>query len=152
MKQQVASDVLSVEEEQVLRDAVSSTTIIAAVSAGVVFGLLNFSITVLPRLRLGPNAESATTNLIMSIPRFRDSYSGEWIGMAWGFIYGAVIGTFLYAAYARTLRGRTAVNLGYRLRVAGVRFQRDKCLKSSPQKEWRFRNLVPTSGFHRAIF
>ncbi len=112
MKQQTTSDALSAEEEQVLRDAVSLNTKIAAVSAGVVFGLLVLLVTVFLRLRLGPDVESAANIPALFMPGYRVSYGGAWIGMVWGFIYGAVSGAAMYATYARTLRGRITRQLG----------------------------------------
>lgn len=112
MKQQSAGEVLSAEEEQVLQDAVSLNTRIAAVSAGVVFGLLIFLVTLVLRLRLGPDIESAANIPALLMPGYRVSYSGALIGMVWGFIYGAVSGAVMYATYARTLRGRITRQLG----------------------------------------
>lgn len=112
MKQHVASEILSAEEEQVLRDAVSLNTRIAAVSAAMVFGLLNFLMTLLLRLRLGQEVESAANILTLFMPGYNVSYSGAWIGMVWGFIYGAVSGAVMYATYARTLRGKITRQLG----------------------------------------
>lgn len=106
MNHQSAGDVLSAEEEQVLRDAVSLNTKIAAVSAAVVFGFLILLITMMIRLRLGPDVESAANIPALFMPGYRVSYGGAWIGMVWGFIYGAVSGAVMYATYARTLRGR----------------------------------------------
>ena len=82
---------------------------------GIAFGLLGGSIlglsTVILLLRGGPDVGLHLSLLSVFLPGYSVSWSGAWIGLAWGFIFGALSGVILYWSYASTLRERLASRL-----------------------------------------
>ena len=97
---------LDESEIRVLSAAIRINTIIMAVALGVLCGGILWLSTVLLLLRGGYNVGLHLSLLSVFFPGYSVTWTGAWIGLAWGFVCGALSGTILYWSYARTLRER----------------------------------------------
>jgi len=97
---------LNKAESTLLKAAIRMNMIVM----GIAFGLLGGSIlwlgTVLLVLRGGINVGPHLSLLSVFLPGYSVSWSGAWIGLAWGFVFGALSGAILYWSYSSTLRER----------------------------------------------
>ena len=90
-------------EGKVLNAAIRVNTIIIAVAMGLLCGAILWSSTAILLLRGGPDVGAHLSLLSVFFPGYSVSWSGAWIGLLWGFVYGALSGIVLYWSYARTL-------------------------------------------------
>ena len=93
-------------EGKVLNAAIRVNTIIIAVAMGLLCGAILWSSTAILLLRGGPDVGAHLSLLSVFFPGYSVSWSGAWIGLLWGFVYGALSGIVLYWSYARTLHER----------------------------------------------
>ncbi len=94
-----------------LNAAIRINTIIMAVAFGLLGGAILWFSTALLLLRGGDNVGTHLSLLSVFFPGYGVTWSGAWIGLAWGIAVGALSGTILYWSYARTLRDRLASQL-----------------------------------------
>lgn len=86
--------------------AIRVNAVIMAVAMGLVCAAILWSSTVILLLRGGPDVGAHLSLLSVFFPGYNVSWSGAWIGVLWGFAYGALSGIVLYWSYARTLHDR----------------------------------------------
>ncbi|MDQ3215975.1 MAG: hypothetical protein M3P99_07880 [Pseudomonadota bacterium] len=102
---------LNKAESTLLKAAIRMNMIVM----GIAFGLLGGSIlwlgTVLLILRGGNNVGLHLSLLSVFLPGYSVTWSGAWIGLAWGFVFGALSGAILYWSYSSTLRERIGSRL-----------------------------------------
>lgn len=98
--------VLDQAEVDVMNAAIRINTIIMAVAFGLLGGAILWLSTAILLLRGGYNVGVNLSLLSVFFPGYSVTWSGAWIGLAWGFVSGALSGTVLYWSYARTLRER----------------------------------------------
>jgi hypothetical protein len=98
--------VLDAAEERVLQASIRINTIIMAVTLGLLCGTILWLSTVVLLLRGGFKVGLHLSLLSVFFPGYSVTWTGAWIGLAWGFVSGALAGTVLYWSYARTLRER----------------------------------------------
>lgn len=89
---------------RVLDAAIRINTIIAAVAFGLLGGAILWLGTVVLLIRGGYSVGYHLSLLSVFFPGYSVTWPGAWIGLAWGFVSGAVSGALLYWSYARTLR------------------------------------------------
>ena len=93
-------------ERKVLNAAIRVNTVIMAVATGMLCAAILWSSTAILLLRGGPDVGAHLSLLSVFFPGYSVTWSGAWIGLLWGFIYGALSGIVLYWSYARTLHER----------------------------------------------
>lgn len=98
-------------ELRVLKAAIRINTIVTAVAFGLLGGAILWFSTTLLLLRGGENVGAHLSLLAVFFPGYDVTWTGAWIGLAWGIAVGALSGTILYWSYARTLRDRIASQL-----------------------------------------
>lgn len=98
-------------ESSLLRAAIRINTVVMACAFGVLGGSILWLSTVILLLRGGEHVGAHLSLLAVFFPGYSVTWSGAWIGLLWGFVFGALSGTILYWSYARTLRERIASQL-----------------------------------------
>ena len=83
-------------ERKVLNAAIRVNTVIMAVATGMLCAAILWSSTAILLLRGGPDVGAHLSLLSVFFPGYSVTWSGAWIGLLWGFIYGALSGIVLY--------------------------------------------------------
>ena len=93
-------------ETKVLDAAIRVNTVIMAVVMGLLCGAILWCSTAILVLRGGSDVGAHLSLLSIFLPGYSVSWGGAWIGLVWGFVYGALSGIVLYRSYAWTLHER----------------------------------------------
>ena len=102
---------LNQDERKLLKAAIRMNMIVMAIAFGLLAGGVLWLGTVILLLRGGYNVGLHLSLLSVFLPGYSVTWTGAWIGLAWGMFFGGLSGAILYWSYARTLRER----LGSRL-------------------------------------
>lgn len=102
---------LNQAELDLLKAAIRMNMIVMGIAFGLLGGSMLWLSTVILLLRGGYDVGLHLSLLAVFLPGYSVTWSGAWIGLLWGFIFGGVSGVILYWSYAGTLRER----LGSRL-------------------------------------
>jgi hypothetical protein len=93
-------------ELRLLRTTVRINTLIMAVALGLLGGAILWLSTIILLVRDGEHVGRHLSLLAVFFPGYGVTWSGAWIGLLWGFVFGGLSGAILYWSYARTLRER----------------------------------------------
>lgn len=91
-------------ELMLLGAAIRLNTIVTAFAFGLMSGTAVWLATVVLVARGGEDVGTHLSLLSVFFAGYSVTWSGAWIGLAWGFVYGGLSGGILYWTYARSLR------------------------------------------------
>jgi len=97
---------LNQAELSLLKAAIRMNMIVMGIAFGLLGGGILWLSTVVLLLRGGHDVGPHLSLLSVFLPGYSVTWSGAWIGLAWGFIFGGLSGAVLYWSYASTLRER----------------------------------------------
>jgi hypothetical protein len=98
-------------ELQLLNAAIRTNTKIMAVAFGLLGGAILWLSTVVLLIRGGEHVGAHLSLLSIFFPGYSVTWTGAWMGLVWGFVFGALSGTILYWGYAQTLREHLTTRL-----------------------------------------
>ena len=91
-----------------LRRGIRLNTIILSAVVGIGCGFAIFLFTHLSILLTGDRAGMYLNLLGVFFPGYSATPGGAWLGLVWGFVFGAISGGFIYYFYARAVGSRFA--------------------------------------------
>lgn len=95
---------LSTNERTLLASLVRLNMVIMGTITGIFSGALLWLATAILLLRGGTEVGKHLSLLGVFLPGYEVSWSGAWIGLFWGFVFGGIAGALLYGSYATTIR------------------------------------------------
>ena len=98
-------------ELRLLNAAIRMNMIVMAIAFGLLGGCILWLSTVILLVRGGHAVGPHLSLLSVFLPGYSVTWSGAWIGLAWGVVLGAPSGAILYCSYASTLRERLTARL-----------------------------------------
>ena len=102
---------LNEADMRLLKTAVRMNMIVMAIAFGLLGGSILWLSTIILLLRGGYNVGLHLSLLSVFLPGYSVTWSGAWVGLGWGLIFGGLSGAILYWSYASTLRERLAGRL-----------------------------------------
>jgi hypothetical protein len=102
---------LNQAELTLLKAAIRMNMIVMGIAFGLLGGGILWLSTVILLLRGGYDVGLHLSLLSVFLPGYSVTWSGAWIGLVWGFVFGGLSGAILYWSYASTLRERLASRL-----------------------------------------
>ena len=97
---------LNQAESTLLKAAIRMNMIVMGIAFGLLGGVILWLSTIILLLRGGYDVGLHLSLLSVFLPGYSVTWSGAWIGLAWGFVFGGLSGAILYWSYASTLRER----------------------------------------------
>ncbi|HZA96610.1 MAG TPA: hypothetical protein VE421_10775 [Burkholderiaceae bacterium] len=97
---------LNQAELRLLKAAIRMNMIVMAIAFGLLGGSILWLSTVILLVRGGDAVGPHLSVLSVFLPGYSVTWSGAWIGLAWGVVLGALSGAIFYWSYATTLRER----------------------------------------------